>query len=320
MLCYLSSLCLLTVIFTLISKIISNQSTIDQYNSKFPIVLVHLVSKKGCHRTLPIYIKYSIQQAIKTQIDCQIILISNFNECNDTLKAQLSSIKYLKLIDIDTISSNKTTKSLTYITKFFSHEEKDENIRKLWIYSAFRFFVLEDLIRKYDYKSVLHLEADNMLYVPIINLLPGLYRFYPSLAATILDARSTFITASVLWVPSLSAIETFNNFIITVLNNETDVFHDYTSWLKKHHCCKRGTNLVKPAALNEMSLIAYYYRTYPQQFMLFPILPTANYVTNRFTTNLTAYSVDGNKVGPMVGNSIWDSGSWGQNLGTHYNL
>jgi hypothetical protein len=66
---------------------------------------------------------------------------------------------------------------------------------------------------------------------------------------------------------------------------------------------------------NEMSMLAYYRDKYPERFPLFPILPNATYVMNRYVGDLTNFTALGKySAGPVL-DGIFDPSSWGQALG-----
>ena len=77
----------------------------------------------------------------------------------------------------------------------------------------------------------------------------------------------------------------------------------------------KNGNGIRPFAINEMSMLAYYSLTSPGNFSFFPVLPAYKYITTRYTGNLSSFAVNGHRVGPATGQGIWDPGSWGQHLG-----
>lgn len=50
----------------------------------------------------------------------------------------------------------------------------DEYVADLWTTSAMRFFQLEDFMIKLNYQELIHVEADNMIYGQMTDLLPTL--------------------------------------------------------------------------------------------------------------------------------------------------
>lgn len=137
-----------------------------------------------------------------------------------------------------------------------------------------------------------------------------------------MTARLSFVTASVLWIPTLASLQTFNDFLLNLGNNRNGEWKEYILWLRGFACCVKGGvdpdkdgNGVKPFAINEMSMLAYYSLRSPTNFSFFPVLPAYNYITNRYTGNMSSFAVGGHCVGPATGQGIWDPGSWGQHLG-----
>jgi hypothetical protein len=156
------------------------------------------------------------------------------------------------------------------------------------------------------------------------DLLPALRSGYPGLAATPLNSNKTFITASVLWIATIAALVKFNNFLLDLGRNTKGEWKFYLNWLRPFACCRSaaqgGIDVIdgkglKPSAINEMSMLAYYRHLYPKDFMVFPVVPQHDYILNRHITNLSAWGPSGHEVGPATGQGIWDPGSWGQYLG-----
>ena len=135
--------------------------------------------------------------------------------------------------------------------------------------------------------------------------------------------KPTFVTASVLWIPSLASLQTFNDFLLSLGSSQNGEWQKYLNWLRSFGCCVKGGvdpdanwDGIRPFTINEMSMLAYYSLTSSENFSFFPVLPKYNkYITTRYTGNLSSYAVNGHRVGPATGEGIWDPGSWGQHLG-----
>lgn len=135
---------------------------------------------------------------------------------------------------------------------------QSDNHGELWITSALRFFIMEDIMVAKGYFEMMHVEADNLLYGKLTDILDILRSGYPTLAATPLNANKSFITASVLWIASFKAIYKFNNYLLGMGLNIDNVFvllqqrtkfliflimqgwKKYLKWLRQYACCKRG--------------------------------------------------------------------------------
>ena len=88
---------------------------------------------------------------------------------------------------------------------------------------------------------MVHVEADNLLYGKMTDLLPAFRKHYKGLAATPLNSNKSFITSSVLWVASLAALEKFNNFLLS-LGRDKKEWKKYLDWLRPFGCCKKGVS------------------------------------------------------------------------------
>ena len=83
----------------------------------------------------------------------------------------------------------------------------------LWLKSAVTFFHFQDFIIEYNFTEITHIEADNMLYGKMTNMLDILGKDYVGIAATPLTARKMFINASVFWVANLRSSRHFNDYL-----------------------------------------------------------------------------------------------------------
>jgi hypothetical protein len=61
---------------------------------------------------------------------------------------------------------------------------------------------------------------------------------------------------------------------------------------------------IKPFTINEMTMMAYYKKIYPERFFIFPVVPNYDYYFNRYTVNMSHYSPGGKEVGPNTGSGM----------------
>jgi hypothetical protein len=295
----------------------SAASEVAAYTGKLPVVYVYTVVPAICPYGLPSYIRTAIEQGIFTQPDCDVILVSNFDECT-TLRDSVKDIPGLVLIDSGAIVSNRTLQYRNLSANMFQTDGGGE----LWMTSALRFFILEDLMLAHRYSELVHVEADNMIYGKLTSLLPVLRTGYKGMAATPLNANKSFITASVMWISSLKTLLDFNDFLLDLGGNVDQRWKKYLAWLRPYACCKPGGvdadangNGIKPFAINEMSMLGYYHDINPQGFKIFPVVPAHSYNLNKYVVNMSLFGPHGEEVGPPTGHGIWDPNSWGQLIG-----
>jgi hypothetical protein len=110
------------------------------------------------------------------------------------------------------------------------------------------------------------------------------------------------------------------------LGHLNQLWREYITFLVRNGGSKPGHGVdsvsreigVKPFAINEMSILAYYrYRNNSLLYNL-PVTPPFNYYTNRYVCNMADFSPGGVQTGPPLGKGIFDPNSWGQYLGgTH---
>jgi len=315
---------------------------------KLPIVYVYTVSKVFCEYGMPTYIKYSLQQSLLTQHDAEVILVANYAEC-PLLKTHVDLLEGVVQIDTKNMQSNRLRLFHNRSTEIFQDDGAGNN---LWVTSALRFFLLENMMISKGMAEVMHIEADNMLYGSFTEIIDVFRKGYLKLAATPLNTNKTFMTASVLWIADLDAIRHFNDFLLALaLNTMTgiklqqewmdklteikiaDKFSDfkgkpkamwnlYLHWIRPYSCCKRGGvqqdadgKGIKRFAINEMSLMGFYHKIIPDRFQLLPVVPEYPYMTNRHVMNISEFGPRGRESGPNTYNGIWDPNSWGQFLG-----
>ena len=266
--------------------------------SKLPILFVYTLVPKICRHGLPDYILTSLQQAVFTQPDCDIIMATNYRECPN-VKIALKKVTNIIFVDINDVISSRT---ISFRNASFNLFQSD-NHGELWITSALRFFIMEDVMRHLNYSEMFHVEADNMLYGKISDIIPILRSSYISLAATPLTASLLFVTASVFWINNKQSLIKFNDYLMDIVYNRTDIGKRYKQWLRKFACCnyggidpdKNGLG-IKPFAINEMSLLAYFHYKYPKNLTFFPVVPTYDYIKNRYVINISDFAPGGLEV------------------------
>ena len=296
-------------------------ATVPPPSGRLPVVYAFTVSSIACKYGLPEYISFSLKQALITQTDADVILASNYLTCPKMKTDVETQLPGVQALDTDYIRSARTAKFHNASSNIFQSEGWGE----LWVTSALRFFLLEDLMISRGYSEMIHIEADNLLYGSLAKLVPIWRKFYKGLAATPLNTSKTFITASVLWISSLASLVRFNDFMLALALNTDKMWDNYIAWLRPHACCKYGGVSVdakgmglKPFAVNEMSMLAYYRHIRRNEFHNLPVVPQWRYYQNRHVINASEYGPGGPEVGADTLGGIWDPNSWGQFLGgTH---
>jgi len=293
--------------------------TAANYAEVVPIIFVYTFVPRVCEvgHIFPVYIRHALSQAVESQSHTEVIFGANFADCNE-LWINDSYIEGVTLFDTSEFyKSSRLIKFSEIANNIFQTDGKGE----LWITSALRFLILESIMLSKGYKSCFHVEADNMLYGDLYNLVPILKAKYVGFAATPLTDQ-TYITASVMWISNITYIIGFNDMLLTFGNNHSSSWNNYLSWLRPQACCKQGGFLqdssgmgIRPYAINEMSILAFYRFSYPQNFHLFPVVPVHTYLMNQFTCNISQYEPNGEKVISAGSTGIFDPNSWGQFLG-----
>lgn len=129
--------------------------------ASLPIVFVYTISEETCRRGVPNYLKYTLEQGLLFQADCEIVMLSNYAECAG-LEKEIDLIPGVVKVDTTVIASNRSDSFAKSSSSIFAGSR--HNNGHLWISSAQRFFSLENLMIKKEYTEMLHVEADNMLF------------------------------------------------------------------------------------------------------------------------------------------------------------
>ena len=189
---------------------------------KIPIVFVF--SMPHCRDEFPHYLSLSLEQALVTQPEFNVILLGDFIRC-PIMKRYIPLGTIIE--DIQTLYSNRTHEFHKLSSSIFSYTED-----ALWITATRRFFYLEDLMNARGYKELIHVEGDNLIYGNYSKLVKLLrYRNYRHLAATPLTKHLT--TASVLWIGEKESLEHFNNFLLALLRNNSVEWSKLINHLRK---------------------------------------------------------------------------------------
>jgi hypothetical protein len=278
----------------------------------FPLVFVYLVKGDTCE--FPDYIAVSLKQALITQPDCQVILITNSKECSKVSQSlhqslypysqilqQHNNASRFEIVDWLSLASNKTL--------LFVHNSPGifpASMNSLWVTSAVRFFLVEDLMKERGYSHLLHIEADNLLYGRLTPVIPILRKHYP-LAVTPLTWRLNLLTASVFWVGNIHTLLFFTDFLLNLIDTKSFWFHNYLGKFLR----PSGTSV------SEMSMLAYFHHLNPTDLYLLPVIPSSSsaYLSTHHIKNISVFSPGGEKSSNPLGHGIFDSGSYGQYLG-----
>ena len=280
--------------------------------SPVPIVYIFLISSPTCqHYPLPPYLWSSLNQSVNFQHpDIPILFVTDAINCSSTYEALRKFSRRIDLIDASKLNSMKSS-------KFSNSTLIGRAELNLYVTSLQRFFILEDLMNLRKYSQVFHVEADNLLYFSLKDMLPVLQSLYPQITVTPLNVDERMTTASVVWIPSIETLSNFTTFVLQLLNTESEVFKGFRALNEIHSRCTADHDRcilkingvgMKLYSLNEMTFLAYYKYLYPQQMLYFALLPPISPVLEL----IKGYTINGSHVGNDTLGGVWDSGSWGQ--------
>ena len=137
-------------LFCLSKSIFFLYSLLLTLSDKLPIVYVYTVVPAVCKYGLPTYIKDSLEQAIYTQTNSEVILVSNNADCKEINKT-IAKIAGLSPVDSTMIMSNRTKLFANLSYEIFTPDYTNE----LWMTSALRFFIMEDLMIARGYQEIM---------------------------------------------------------------------------------------------------------------------------------------------------------------------
>ena len=252
------------------------------------------------------------QRASKNGTSAKVVILGNFKQCRwalDELKnggdADLKRVATAESMSIKSTSTQEWEKLVrNLVPKGVANED-------LLLTSFYRYFMLEDYMTYNNITGhVLHLDADTLLYADPASFSAALQAGYPRLGLAP-SIHRRFLSASALYVGSLAALRKMNGFFTSVASNKTSgavgggggsgtgsvtangaagtastALMQYANWLRGFACCKpigqggllgtpggSGGDGVRPWAVNDMTLLAYYRTKNHKDVRLFPLLP-----------------------------------------------
>ena len=159
-----------------------------------------------------------------------------------------------------------------------------------------------------------------MLSSPLFSFLSPLSSYLSSLFSLLSSphtARCINLYSIFPYSLELPAIAAFNTWMIHLARNDSEALPGYVDWLWPRSCCfppERGglfcdanghTGCLRPYAVNEMSMMAYYHELNASEMEYLPVFPPNAHVKQRKHMNVTEYTAGGALVGPATGKGIW---------------
>lgn len=312
------------IALALLMLIVTNSSCLT---FSVPLIFIYVIKdvKNDCSKKNLSYLAYSLQQAKaaskmqssadSSTVNNTIYFGTNIMECSNIIDIfpSLNMTKSNDGIVYYNINEYKSEKRLKFENLYDNTNMMSKVRSQLWLYSTLRFLLLEDFMNIYGHNSFIHVEGDVMLYGNLNNhrIISQLVSKYAGLAATPLTKQ--FTTASVLWCSDKKYMEHFNNYLLALTAGQVHekkknrggnqvLWDKYKYWLITN---TEGNidGVLKPYAINEMSILSYYQTIYPRYIRSFQIIPS-----------LIKYNSSRSSV-VAVGNAIFDSGSYGQFIG-----
>eukprot|EP01036_Dinobryon_divergens_P028552 gene28552-37511_t len=159
-------------------------------------------------------------------------------------------------------------------------------------------------------KALVNIE--NIVKIDAASIISNRTRHFSNLSREIFVADGL----NELWITSALRFFIMEDFMVTY--NFTEILHveaDNMLYGNITAILPNGDG-IKPFAVNEMSMLAFYHKYNPTELRLLPVVPFfQSYAKNRYICDLPSYSPGGAQVGPPTGLGIWDANSWGQYIG-----
>ena len=151
-------------------------------------------------------------------------------------KINSNFIDIIKLYDIKIVDIDNLNKS-AYYNLFLSNYLNTSN-NNLWKYSMERFFVVEECMKKYNLKNVIHLELDNLVYFNIIEMTELIYKANLHNNILIPSDNETRFIAGVCYIPNISQLNLLNEYFSKYAYNraEMETIMEYSK--KNNNCIK----------------------------------------------------------------------------------
>ncbi len=185
------------------------------FASEYSIVFVH----KG--NELPSFLHTAVEQALLFNSEASIYVVGDKQALETYEKTFPDAIH---LVAIESLPQTKDHKQFVKRTHFG---------KGFWRYTIERFFLVEELMNKYELKNVFHLESDNLLYVDLSDLLGVFEKNYQGVAATF-DNENRAI-AGLIYFSSLPSMRSLNKFIARNAKNEENDMQLLAAYRKKRN-------------------------------------------------------------------------------------
>lgn len=261
-------------------------------SSQLVIVYVHTTIPGSCG-PLPDHLKASLLQAHRNSVNgtlAKVVILGNFKQCRwalDDIKnggdPELSLITTAESMGIKSSATLEWEKLLRNIVP------KGTTNEDLLLTSLYRYFMLNDYMTYSNIEGhVLHLDSDTMLYGNIASMATSLAAGYPRLGLAP-SIHKRFLSATTMYIGSRAALRKMNSFFTSLVSNSSSssgaaVLTGYATWLRTFSCCRpvsqggmlshNGVDGVRPWAVNDMTMLAYYRMKHHGEIKLFPILPS----------------------------------------------
>lgn len=178
-------------------------SFVISYLGRLPAYLVTCLKQiRVWNPTSKIYVAYTSENPVNSST---IASIRN--------QTELSSVEFVPISSLSRTMSHHV----------FDNKYTNTSMNFFWKYAMERFFITEEVMRKYDLKDVFHLEVDNMVYFDFESKL-NVFRLSSNSRAILSPSdNETRYIAGVVYIPSVEPLTVMNMFFAEHSHNQAEM-------------------------------------------------------------------------------------------------
>lgn len=135
----------------------------------------------------------------------------------------VNNVELLKNINTNVNIIYIDTLTITSAHETFNKTYTNNSMNNFWKYTMERFFIVEEIMLKYNLTNVLHLEVDNMIYFNLKEILPIFKKVSKEENILIPSDNSTRYIAGVCYIPTPNSIANMNIFFSLHNKNQAEM-------------------------------------------------------------------------------------------------
>lgn len=202
-------------------------------NDPTRILFILNMTPKTCERGFPSYVNSIIKQTARNQMHSEIFVASDFVTC---LVAPSLNVSGVVTIDTSAVISRRTMEVKELANKML----RKDPIHDAKSAAIVRYFLVEDILRKYLWSDVFYLEPETILFLQLSEI-RGQWGQLHSLA--IFPPKESFDSTPVLFVGDVSSLQFMNDFLLQILRDADTFDQVYNRAVEIVHSAAAISNL-----------------------------------------------------------------------------